>query len=57
MQRMSSWYGVRDTRKICDMDFWGENVNRRGRKQQEAGEKLTARNFIICAAGEVLVMR
>ena len=31
-------------------------MNRRGRKWQEAGEKLTARNFIICALGEVLVM-
>jgi hypothetical protein len=32
-------------------------VNRRERKQQETGEKLAARIFVIRAAGEVLVMR
>ena len=32
-------------------------MNRRGRKQQETGENLTVRNFIICALGEALVMR
>ena len=34
-----------------------ESEPERERKQHQTGEKLAARIFVICAAGEVLVMR